>query len=179
MKKDKLIVLVGESGSGKTTLCKELASRNYEIIQSYTTRPPRYTGEYGHIFVNDKPSDMTGIVAFTYFDKNYYWALHDQYIGKGNVVYTLDPEETFKIKDVALVDTCIFYLKADIELRKKRLMQRCTNDSQAVTKEDLYKIAMRLINDIDKFRIVKADYIIDASIPTKEIADIVERLICD
>ena len=47
-----IFLIIGESGSGKTTLVSSLEKqKNLKSIQSYTTRPPRYENEYGHIFV--------------------------------------------------------------------------------------------------------------------------------
>ena len=49
-----LFLFVGRSSSGKTTIANILEERyGYKQVQSYTTRPPRYEGEVGHIFVNE------------------------------------------------------------------------------------------------------------------------------
>ena len=50
-----LFLFVGKSASGKTTVANMLEEKHGHVqVQSYTTRPPRYEGEVGHIFVNDK-----------------------------------------------------------------------------------------------------------------------------
>ena len=49
-----LFLFVGKSASGKTTIANRLEEKyNHIQVQSYTTRPPRYEGEVGHIFVTD------------------------------------------------------------------------------------------------------------------------------
>jgi guanylate kinase len=50
---DKIICLVGPSGSGKTTVARGLEKEGYNIIQSYTTRKPRFEGEWGHTFIEE------------------------------------------------------------------------------------------------------------------------------
>ena len=75
-----IYLIVAPSGAGKTTVT-ELLETNYgfKSIQSYTTRPPRYDGETGHIFVSDKDFDkLTDIVAFTEFAGNRYCATAQQ-----------------------------------------------------------------------------------------------------
>ena len=47
-----LYLIVGPSGVGKTTIAKELTKRfGYFQVRSYTTRPPRFEGEEGYIFL--------------------------------------------------------------------------------------------------------------------------------
>ena len=47
--------IAGPSGSGKTTIAEELKKRyGMKVLESYTTRAPRYEGETGHIFVTPK-----------------------------------------------------------------------------------------------------------------------------
>jgi guanylate kinase len=49
-----LFLLVGRSASGKSTVANMLEEQHgYKQVSSYTTRPPRYEGEVGHIFVNE------------------------------------------------------------------------------------------------------------------------------
>ena len=53
-----LYLWVGQSGSGKTTVVNYLEEvYSYKSLQSYTTRPQRYEGETGHIFVTDPEFD--------------------------------------------------------------------------------------------------------------------------
>ena len=45
-----IVCLIGPSGSGKTTIARMLEAE-YNVIHSYTTRPPREPGEWGHNFI--------------------------------------------------------------------------------------------------------------------------------
>ena len=50
-----IFLIVGCSGSGKTTITEQLEQKyGLKSIQSYTTRPPRYDGETGHIFISNE-----------------------------------------------------------------------------------------------------------------------------
>lgn len=76
-----IFCIVGESGSGKTSLVEYLQMKyNLKSIDSYTTRPPRYPNESGHIFVTDKEYQemKNDIVAYTYFNSYHYWATSQQ-----------------------------------------------------------------------------------------------------
>lgn len=58
--------ICGRSGSGKTTLADGLEAEDFKVIQSYTTRPPRYKGESGHTFVTEAQFKKIGpLVAYT------------------------------------------------------------------------------------------------------------------
>jgi guanylate kinase len=98
---DRIIALVGESGSGKTTIAKELEKRGYNVIKSYTTRPEREPGEWGHIFgdmdwyFNDTNGDR--VIADTFYNNEYYWATKEQYQGKGTSIYIIDPLGTYSL----------------------------------------------------------------------------------
>lgn len=61
-----ILLLVGKSASGKTTLAEDLEKKcGIKAIPSYTTRPPRYSGEKGHIFVTENEFDeLTDILAY-------------------------------------------------------------------------------------------------------------------
>jgi guanylate kinase len=55
MIKPKILCIVGESGSGKTTIAEYIESKyGIPMIQSHTERPPRYEGENGHTFHDNK-----------------------------------------------------------------------------------------------------------------------------
>lgn len=92
---NKIVLLVGRSGSGKTTVANILRDRyGRSILQSYTTRLPRFEGEDGHIFVTfedwEKVFRSHDIVAYTEFDGNYYWATTAQV--EENDIYIIDPD---------------------------------------------------------------------------------------
>lgn len=70
-----MIFLIGASGSGKSTLAKRLVNKGYKEVVSYTTRPKRYEGEEGHIFVDRY--DGNG-VAYSKFNGYEYWCTQEQ-----------------------------------------------------------------------------------------------------
>lgn len=71
--------IVGVSGSGKTTLAELLEGKyGLKTVQSYTTRPQRYEGETGHIFVTKEEFDALGeMCAYTNFAGNEYGVTAD------------------------------------------------------------------------------------------------------
>lgn len=87
-----IYLLVGASGSGKTTVVEILQQKyGWKSIDSYTTRPPRYEGERGHIFVNKALFDeLTDRVGYTKFDGNEYCATADQV--ENSDIYIIDPD---------------------------------------------------------------------------------------
>ena len=65
-----LYLFVGKSASGKTTVANFLEKKHgLKQVSSYTTRPPRYDDEIGHIFLNDEQFDNLGeLVAYTEYN---------------------------------------------------------------------------------------------------------------
>lgn len=87
-----IILLIGKSGTGKTTVAQKLYEKyGMKSIESYTTRPPRYEGETGHIFVTDKEyeSMKDDMVAYTVFNGYKYWATNKQV--ENADIYIIDP----------------------------------------------------------------------------------------
>ena len=86
-----IFLIVGKSGSGKTTLVNKLCQDyHYTSIESYTTRPPRYDGERGHIFVDENdfpPKDEW--VGYTEYNGYRYCATQNQ-VEQSNF-YVIDP----------------------------------------------------------------------------------------
>lgn len=122
--KTKVVLLVGESGSGKTTLEKELMSRGFHCIESYTTREPRYEGERGHIFASVSDFNWTtDIVAQTAFDNNYYWTTREQFNREGIIIYTVDIQGVKDCINNLPIDTEVYtvYLKTSTITRLNRM----------------------------------------------------------
>ena len=86
-----IFLVVGPSGSGKTTLVGMLEqSCGLTVIESYTTRKPRYSGEKGHIFVSDEEFDqLTDLVGYTEYNNHRYAATAKQV--ENNDIYVIDP----------------------------------------------------------------------------------------
>ncbi|HHV72189.1 MAG TPA: AAA family ATPase [Clostridia bacterium] len=169
---DKIICLVGESGSGKTTLAMRLERESYNVIKSYTTRPPRYPNEWGHIFVleeeywKQKKSEM---LAYTYFDGYHYWAKFEQYKGKGISLYIIDPQGVKDLKEtVKDAEIVVIYLKVDQEERINRMIKAGRKE------EDIKK---RVKHDSLKFKIVCCDYVVDNNGSIDETLEVIKKLI--
>lgn len=88
-----IYLIIGRSGSGKTSIVEYIQNNFKErtSIESYTTRPPRYEGETGHIFVSDEEFDkLTDLVGYTEFNGYRYAATAQQV--EENDFYVIDPE---------------------------------------------------------------------------------------
>lgn len=86
-----IYLFVGPSGSGKTTITHELAKRyGYVAIDSYTTRPPRFDGEPGHVFVTNEEFDNLGeMAAFTEYNGHRY-GIPSSVVDESDL-YVIDP----------------------------------------------------------------------------------------
>lgn len=92
LSKPTIICIVGESGSGKSTVANYIAEQ-YGINQviSRTTRPERYPGERGHLFVSEKDFDTykkEDMLAFTKFGDYRYCCLKSDIIS--DCTYVID-----------------------------------------------------------------------------------------
>lgn len=177
--KTRVINLVGASGTGKTTIAKELEKAGYNVIQSYTTRPPRYDGEWGHTFIGeydiykDKESDKLMINDIThttlhyshdmiaYFNSynsgHHYFATDEQVVrGKDNI-YVVDPAGAEMVKDYYKgtdVEVITIFLHVDWWERRTRLRSR----------GDVWvEVNYRLEKDDNVFGLVKCDYAVNAN----------------
>lgn len=192
---DKIICLVGESGSGKSTIAELLGKDGYNYIQSYTTRPERYKGEKGHIFVDclpekdfyiydcidNKVEPQENVIAYTFYSGNHYWTVKEQYHGKGTSIYVIDPAGIKYLKEKTTdAEILVIYLKADEEIRQHRMFNRetkyVTNSPSRSCMAGLL-IGQRLINDKEAFKVVPCDYVVDANRGIKEVLKDIEELI--
>ena len=175
---DIIYCLVGPSGSGKTTVAKELEQRGYNVIKSYTTRPPREPEEWGHIFV-DSVSAKEGVLALTLYDGYHYWARREQYQGKGKSIYVIDPEGVEVLrKTVADTQVVVIYLNATETECFARMLVRLHEKYGIKTPPEYYAdkdmAERRLEHDRKLFRVVPCDYAIDAN---GTIAETVENVL--
>ena len=139
-----LILLVGKSGSGKTTIAKYLEDvYGLKMLESYTTRKPRYEGEKGHTFVDKSDfQSMKNKVAHTLFDGHDYWATQEQC--DASDVYVIDPDGIRSIKRNYNSDRpyAIVYLKINPVVRFLRMTKRGDGTVKAIK---------RIIHDHKKF----------------------------
>jgi guanylate kinase len=179
---DRIICLVGESGSGKSTIAEELSKKDYNYIQSYTTRKQRYEGEKGHIFVDYEMyiestitvEDKANIIAYTYFDGNHYWASREQYRNRGNSIYIVDPVGVRELKEeVKDAEIITIYLNADEQIRYNRMCKRKYGE------ENIYDEAIysRIKHDKKAFKIIQCDYVVDSNRSLEEVLSDIENII--
>lgn len=142
--------IVGPSGCGKTTVVEALQKKyGYKTIESYTTRPPRYEGETGHIFVSPEEFKALGeMVAYTRFD-GYEYGVTANLIEK-NDLYVIDPAgvEFLQQQYKGAKGVKVFGINADVDVLVERMFGR--GDS-----ED--KVVKRLANDAEAFK--NLDYV--------------------
>lgn len=139
-----LYLIVGPSGSGKTTIANKLCELfDLKQIESYTTRPPRYDNERGHIFVTDEEFNrLTDIVAYTEFNGYRYAATADQVEEADIYVIDIAGVEYFKQAYKGSKKIRLIYLDVGSGMRKSRMEAR-GDDSEA--------IYSRLANDATEF----------------------------
>lgn len=131
-----LYLFVGKSASGKTTIANILEKKyGHKQVCSYTTRPPRYDGEIGHIFINDKEfDDLDELVAYTEYNGFRY----------GTTAQQLD-ECTIYVVDVPGVETLvkkynsdrpitIIYFDTTVYTRIKRMRLRGNSDDMIISR---------------------------------------------
>lgn len=137
--------IVGPSGCGKTTITEALEKQyGYKTIESYTTRPPRYEGETGHIFVTPEEFKALGkMCAYTKFDGHEYGVTAD--LVDQNDLYVIDPAglKFFRNNYTGNKNIKVIGITANISVLIERMKQRGDSDE---------KIIKRLVNDAEAFK---------------------------
>lgn len=189
---DKIVCLLGESGSGKSTVAELLEKEGYNYIESYTTRKPRYEHEKGHIFTDLMHyyayNDLNEVIAVTDFQGNKYWAIKDQYQGKGTSIYVIDPTGVKSLKEnIEDAEIVVIYLKCDSNRRYSRMLDReakniGTNDilskgPKIIVDKITTKVVERLNHDVKAFRIIQCDYVVDANNSIQTVLKDVKKII--
>lgn len=126
----KIYCIVGNSGVGKTTLVKELLKRHphWKAVESYTTRPPRFEGEPGHIFVTKE--EMANLrrdnllVTYAEYDGFEYGATADM-INESDL-YVIEPSGVVSMKMLyrGIRGIEVLYLTAPDKIRRQRMKER-------------------------------------------------------
>lgn len=132
-----LFLFVGKSASGKTTMANMLEERyGYKQVSSYTTRPPRYDGEVGHIFVNQEEFNNLGeLAAYTYYNGNHYGTTFKQL--EECDVYVIDVpgvENLLKKFEDSQRQICIIYFDTTVYTRIHRMNDRGDSDTSIVSR---------------------------------------------
>jgi guanylate kinase len=152
--RDTILALVGASGTGKTSVAKLLERDGIHVIKSYTTRPPRSPGEWGHIYVEKIPKGHKAqMIAYTKFNNYEYWAIQKQYRNKGWSVYVIDPDGVRSLREKVSVKTIVVALIADEARRRERMLQERDHSSTV----------QRIHHDRECFKFVECNYIIDTN----------------
>lgn len=143
-----LFLFIGRSASGKTTIANMLSKQcGFKQVESYTTRPPRYDNESGHIFVSEDEFENLGeLAAYTYYNSNHYGTTFEQ-LDKCDI-YVIDiPGFESLLKKLTNRDRqiCVLYFDATVYNRILRMMDREDSDMMIVSrlledeKNDWYK----------------------------------------
>lgn len=128
MKFNGIILLTGKRGAGKSTIAGILSNKHgLKVLQSYTTRKPRFKNETGHIFVSDKEFDKISAQEMVAYSEHY----GDKYcatIGQlnSNDIYIIDFDGVRVLKEKYKGDKPIYvvYLDVDSTERKTRMFVR-------------------------------------------------------
>ena len=169
---DKLYCIVGPSGSGKSTVTWAIqkgleeinATRVLKPVESMTTRPPRYPGEPGHVYVSKEEFDTYEMVAYTMFDGNEYGVPAEMLDECDFYVIDIDGVKTLR-KRYKGKELVVVYLDITPEEAAKRMYDRGASEAE---------VNKRLANDAIKFADLDglaADYIINANCNKKEVLD--------
>ena len=131
-----LYLLCGRSASGKTTIAEILEEKlGMSQLQSYTTRPRRYEGERGHVFISeDDFSKLRDIIAYTEYDNHKYCCTKAQ-IDCANI-YLIDVPgiETLLEKYQSDRPIVVIYFDADVRTRIDRMVKRNDSDTAIVSR---------------------------------------------
>lgn len=124
-----LYLLIGRSASGKTTIANMLEEKyGYKSVSSYTTRPPRYDGEVGHIFIDDSTFDQLGELAGFVEYNGYRYGTTMQQVDEADI-YVIDPIGAEYLLDKYINrPICIIYFDASIPTRIHRMIYRGDTD---------------------------------------------------
>ena len=180
---DHIVCIMGEAGSGKTAVAKKLSDQGFNVIQSYTTRPPREHNEWGHIFVPledvifDGHFAVSDYIGFGRYEGHYYWARPEQYRGKGTSIYVIEPDGVKRLKEeIWDAKITVIYIKTQAEARTTRLFKRVAPEraKYGSTWEDILKQIKR---DKERFALIETDFCIDGNQSIAEVARLIVQAI--
>ena len=131
-----LFLFVGKSASGKTTTAELLEQKyGYKQVHSYTTRPPRYIGEIGHVFVSEEEfDDLEDLAAYTFYNGNHYGTTFKQLEECDIYVIDVPGVETLLQKDRINRPIVIIYFDTTVHTRLNRMLDRHDSDMQIVSR---------------------------------------------
>lgn len=140
-----LYCFVGPSGCGKTTITKALKDKyGYSDIESYSTRPTRFPGESGHIFVSSDEFHRLGdILAYTQYN-GYEYGITGNLI-ESNDLYVVELSGVEDILNRYKGEKAIkvFGIDASADVLIERMEARGDSDEMIIN---------RLAEDAEKFK---------------------------
>lgn len=132
-----LYLFVGKSSSGKTSVANKIEEKyGMKQVESYTTRPSRYEGEIGHIFVsNEEFSDIGELAAYTVYNGHRYGTTFKQLDECGIYVVDVPGVKMLleKCKNYGR-PICVIYFNTTIYNRIQRMINRGDCDAQIVAR---------------------------------------------
>lgn len=133
-----LYLFVGKSASGKTTIA-DMMEKNYGLkqVSSYTTRPPRYDGEIGHVFITEDEFnniELEDLVAYTEYN-GYRYGTTAQQLDKCSI-YVVDVPgvETLLQNYKTNRPICILYFDTTVYTRITRMLDRHDSDMSIISR---------------------------------------------
>lgn len=164
-----IYLIVGPSGSGKTSIANELQTTyGYKAVESYTTRPPRYDGERGHIFVSDEEFDALGpMCAYTEYN-GYRYGVTDDVIDSHDI-YVIDPYGVHYLQKHYRGEKEILAIRLMVDEKERflRMMARGDDDKS---------IGDRMLNDAREFTGDRLHICYDLVIPNNDFTNTVEAI---
>lgn len=169
-----LFCILGCSGSGKTTICAGLEKAlGMKQIPSYTTRPPRYEGEPGHTFINDKQySKLKRIIAANTTTGYKYCVTEGQINNQRYDLYVVDLTGLKTLKKNYKGERKIIPIFLDVPLRQRydRLKSRYIKNMGDLYNPENAELSInsaleRIVSDAVEFLYAKnhCKYIVDNS----------------
>ena len=148
-----LFLFVGKSASGKTTIADILETNSgCKQVYSYTTRPPRYEGEIGHVFVTeDEFRSLEDMVAYTFYHGNHYGTTSEQL--DQCAIYVIDVPGIKTLLEKYRTDRriVIIYFDTTVYTRINRMVDRGDSDMTIISrllqdeKDDWFRQLERLV----------------------------------
>lgn len=134
-----LYLFVGKSASGKTSIADLLGEQHgLKQVYSFTTRPPRYEGEIGHVFVTEEIFKNIGeLAAYTFYQGQHYGTTFNQLDECS--IYVIDiPGVKSLLKKLhdrgSTRPVRIFYFDAAVSTRIMRMVNRWASDHEIISR---------------------------------------------